>query len=84
MNDVLTCLIIAVFTLNEPDINGISASSAASWYIQYINPLVRCYRTAPFIQTFDIPAFNFSKSKRLSLLLLPAQPLDRVLAGFLK
>jgi hypothetical protein len=29
-----------VFTLNEPDINGISASEAASWYIQYINPLV--------------------------------------------
>ncbi|EIW80812.1 hypothetical protein CONPUDRAFT_82853 [Coniophora puteana RWD-64-598 SS2] len=28
-----------VFTLNEPDTNGISASDAASWYIQYINPL---------------------------------------------
>ncbi|KAH0839551.1 hypothetical protein J3R83DRAFT_440 [Lanmaoa asiatica] len=28
-----------VFTLNEPDINGITASQAASWYIQYINPL---------------------------------------------
>ncbi|KAF7983942.1 hypothetical protein HWV62_18350 [Athelia sp. TMB] len=28
-----------VFTLNEPDINGISPSQAASWYIQYVNPL---------------------------------------------
>ncbi|KAF7983941.1 hypothetical protein HWV62_18348 [Athelia sp. TMB] len=28
-----------VFTLNEPDINGISPSDAASWYIQYVNPL---------------------------------------------
>ncbi|KAG2365136.1 hypothetical protein BDR07DRAFT_1399956 [Suillus spraguei] len=28
-----------VFTLNEPDINGISPSQAASWYIQHINPL---------------------------------------------
>ncbi|KAG8218216.1 hypothetical protein J3R82DRAFT_3783 [Butyriboletus roseoflavus] len=28
-----------VFTLNEPDINGITASQAAAWYIQYINPL---------------------------------------------
>ncbi|OJA21018.1 hypothetical protein AZE42_02351 [Rhizopogon vesiculosus] len=28
-----------VFTLNEPDINGISASEAASWYIEYVNPL---------------------------------------------
>ncbi|KAF7984142.1 hypothetical protein HWV62_16790 [Athelia sp. TMB] len=28
-----------VFTLNEPDINGISPSQAASWYKQYINPL---------------------------------------------
>lgn len=32
----------AVFSLNEPDINGISPSQAASWYIQYINPLVSC------------------------------------------
>jgi hypothetical protein len=28
-----------VLSLNEPDINGISASTAANWYIQYINPL---------------------------------------------
>ncbi|KAF8309266.1 endo-beta-1,3-glucanase [Clavulina sp. PMI_390] len=28
-----------VFSLNEPDINGISPSDAASWYKQYINPL---------------------------------------------
>ncbi|KAJ7447574.1 hypothetical protein B0H11DRAFT_2335445 [Mycena galericulata] len=28
-----------VFTLNEPDVNGISPSQAASWYIQNINPL---------------------------------------------
>lgn len=28
-----------VFSLNEPDQNGISASEAASWYIEYINPL---------------------------------------------
>jgi hypothetical protein len=28
-----------VFTLNEPDINGITPSQAASWYIQYVNPL---------------------------------------------
>ncbi|KAG9316993.1 glycosyl hydrolase catalytic core-domain-containing protein [Chiua virens] len=28
-----------VFTLNEPDVNGITASSAASWYIEYINAL---------------------------------------------
>jgi hypothetical protein len=28
-----------VFSLNEPDINGITPSQAASWYIQYINPL---------------------------------------------
>ena len=29
----------AVFTLNEPDVNGISPSQAASWYKQNINPL---------------------------------------------
>ncbi|PIL28892.1 hypothetical protein GSI_08938 [Ganoderma sinense ZZ0214-1] len=28
-----------VFTLNEPDVNGISPSQAASWYKQNINPL---------------------------------------------
>ncbi|KAH7929591.1 hypothetical protein BV22DRAFT_1056762 [Leucogyrophana mollusca] len=28
-----------VFTLNEPDANGTSPSEAASWYIEYINPL---------------------------------------------
>jgi len=28
-----------VFTLNEPDINGISPQTAATWYIQNINPL---------------------------------------------
>ncbi|EJF56989.1 hypothetical protein BD309DRAFT_957986 [Dichomitus squalens] len=28
-----------VFTLNEPDVNGISPSQAASWYQQYVNPL---------------------------------------------
>ncbi|QRV83764.1 glycoside hydrolase family 128 protein [Ceratobasidium sp. AG-Ba] len=28
-----------VFSLNEPDLNGISPSTAANWYIQYINPL---------------------------------------------
>ncbi|KAF9072386.1 endo-beta-1,3-glucanase [Rhodocollybia butyracea] len=28
-----------VFSLNEPDINGISPAEAASWYIQWINPL---------------------------------------------
>ncbi|KAF8554269.1 hypothetical protein OG21DRAFT_1509094 [Imleria badia] len=28
-----------VFSLNEPDINGITPSQAASWYIEYINPL---------------------------------------------
>ncbi|EIM83901.1 uncharacterized protein STEHIDRAFT_100928 [Stereum hirsutum FP-91666 SS1] len=28
-----------VFTLNEPDMNSISASDAASWYIEYISPL---------------------------------------------
>ncbi|PIL28894.1 hypothetical protein GSI_08940 [Ganoderma sinense ZZ0214-1] len=28
-----------VFSLNEPDINGISPTQAASWYKQYINPL---------------------------------------------
>ncbi|KAF7296499.1 Glyco-hydro-cc domain-containing protein [Mycena chlorophos] len=28
-----------LFTLNEPDINGISPQTAASWYIQNINPL---------------------------------------------
>ncbi|KAG1869007.1 glycosyl hydrolase catalytic core-domain-containing protein [Suillus subalutaceus] len=28
-----------VFTLNEPDINGITPSEAASWYIEYVNPL---------------------------------------------
>jgi hypothetical protein len=28
-----------VFSLNEPDINGISPSDAASWYQEYINPL---------------------------------------------
>ncbi|KAF8309442.1 endo-beta-1,3-glucanase [Clavulina sp. PMI_390] len=27
------------FSLNEPDINGISPSDAAAWYKQYINPL---------------------------------------------
>ncbi|KAK0466187.1 uncharacterized protein EV420DRAFT_1510434 [Desarmillaria tabescens] len=28
-----------VFSLNEPDVSGISASDAAAWYITYINPL---------------------------------------------
>ncbi|KAI5889725.1 uncharacterized protein SCHCODRAFT_01158444 [Schizophyllum commune H4-8] len=28
-----------VFSLNEPDLNGISAASAADWYKQHINPL---------------------------------------------
>ncbi|KAN0097936.1 glycoside hydrolase family 128 protein [Tylopilus felleus] len=28
-----------VFTLNEPDVGNISPSQAASWYIQYINPI---------------------------------------------
>ncbi|CAE7183380.1 unnamed protein product [Rhizoctonia solani] len=28
-----------VLTLNEPDINGISARDAANWYIEHINPL---------------------------------------------
>ncbi|KAJ7656164.1 hypothetical protein DFH06DRAFT_1091552 [Mycena polygramma] len=28
-----------VFTLNEPDVNGITPAAAAAWYIQYINPL---------------------------------------------
>ncbi|KAG9090693.1 hypothetical protein FRC07_012037, partial [Ceratobasidium sp. 392] len=28
-----------VFSLNEPDLNGISPSTAANWYIKYINPL---------------------------------------------
>ncbi|KAF9055530.1 hypothetical protein BDZ89DRAFT_23400 [Hymenopellis radicata] len=28
-----------VFSLNEPDINGISATDAANWYKTYINPL---------------------------------------------
>ncbi|KAG9093063.1 hypothetical protein FRC07_011539 [Ceratobasidium sp. 392] len=28
-----------VFSLNEPDLNGISPATAANWYIQYINPL---------------------------------------------
>ncbi|KAF8309265.1 hypothetical protein DL93DRAFT_2100121 [Clavulina sp. PMI_390] len=28
-----------VFSLNEPDINGITPSDAASWYKEYINPL---------------------------------------------
>lgn len=31
---------VAVFSLNEPDICGITPSQAASWYIEYINPLV--------------------------------------------
>ena len=30
---------LAVFTLNEPDINGIAAADAAGWYKQNINPL---------------------------------------------
>ncbi|TFK47667.1 hypothetical protein OE88DRAFT_1636462 [Heliocybe sulcata] len=28
-----------VFSLNEPDLNGISPTDAAAWYKQYINPL---------------------------------------------
>ncbi|KAJ3866142.1 endo-beta-1,3-glucanase [Lentinula novae-zelandiae] len=28
-----------VFSLNEPDINGISPAEAASWYIEWVNPL---------------------------------------------
>ncbi|KAG9089694.1 hypothetical protein FS749_001132 [Ceratobasidium sp. UAMH 11750] len=28
-----------VFSLNEPDINGISPGAAADWYIKWINPL---------------------------------------------
>lgn len=38
--ELLVTLNAAVFTLNEPDINGITPSQAASWYIEYINPLV--------------------------------------------
>nr|GAT43098.1 predicted protein [Mycena chlorophos] len=30
---------VTLFTLNEPDGNGISPASAAQWYIEYINPL---------------------------------------------
>ncbi|KAJ7264532.1 hypothetical protein B0H12DRAFT_1264496 [Mycena haematopus] len=30
---------VTVFTLNEPDQNGISPQQAATWYKQYINPL---------------------------------------------
>ncbi|KAJ7627279.1 hypothetical protein FB45DRAFT_795437 [Roridomyces roridus] len=30
---------VTVFTLNEPDINGITPQQAAQWYIQNINPL---------------------------------------------
>ncbi|KAJ7841824.1 hypothetical protein B0H14DRAFT_2359959 [Mycena olivaceomarginata] len=30
-----------VFTLNKPNINGITPKQAATWYIQNINPLVR-------------------------------------------
>lgn len=33
-------LLQAVFTLNEPDANGTTPAQAASWYIEYINPLV--------------------------------------------
>ena len=33
-------LALAVFSLNEPDISGISPGDAASWYQKYINPLV--------------------------------------------
>jgi len=47
-------LTTAVFTLNEPDINGITASDAASWYIQYVNPLVRQYTLPFFLETLDI------------------------------
>ncbi|CAE6440330.1 unnamed protein product [Rhizoctonia solani] len=28
-----------IFTLNEPDISGISPETAANWYIQHLNPL---------------------------------------------
>ncbi|KAF7332499.1 Glyco-hydro-cc domain-containing protein [Mycena kentingensis (nom. inval.)] len=30
---------VTVFTLNEPDLNGISPTTAVNWYLQYINPL---------------------------------------------
>lgn len=30
-----------LFTLNEPDINGITPQQAADWYKQNINPIVR-------------------------------------------
>jgi hypothetical protein len=33
-----------LFTLNEPDINGITPQQAADWYKQNINPMVRCLR----------------------------------------
>ncbi|KAF7332494.1 Glyco-hydro-cc domain-containing protein [Mycena kentingensis (nom. inval.)] len=29
---------VTLFTLNEPDINGISPTAAVNWYIQWINP----------------------------------------------
>ena len=32
-------IITAVFTLNEPDVNGITPQQAATWYQQNINPL---------------------------------------------
>lgn len=31
---------IALFSLNEPDLNGISPGDAASWYQANINPIV--------------------------------------------
>lgn len=33
-----------LFTLNEPDINGITPQQAADWYKQNINPMVCCLR----------------------------------------
>jgi hypothetical protein len=38
-----------IFTLNEPDLNGINPWQAADWYKQHINPLVRRLSTEKII-----------------------------------
>ncbi|KAF8554986.1 hypothetical protein OG21DRAFT_1508275 [Imleria badia] len=48
-----------VFTLNEPDINGISPDDAASWYINNINPLT-IKRALPAVTSSTAPGQGLS------------------------
>lgn len=53
-----------VFSLNEPDLSGISPSTAANWYIQYINPLAisTCFLYLIIPQHNNVPYLSSEKA----------------------